>query len=111
MQEKFYVDVNGKFLGTFIGREFTDENGNVTIVEAEVPAGAIEVSSPPEDARQIWDGNAWTSLNEIAFYAELRAVSYPSIGDQLDAVFKGGAAFDEMQLQIQAVKARYPKGV
>ena len=35
---------------------------------------------------------------------------YPPIGDQLDALWKGGAAAEEMLTQIQAVKARYPKG-
>ena len=35
---------------------------------------------------------------------------YPPIGDQLDALWKGGAAAEEMLAQIQAVKARYPKG-
>ena len=43
-------------------------------------------------------------------YRELRANAYPPIGDQLDALWKGGAAAEEMLTQIQAVKARYPKG-
>ena len=34
---------------------------------------------------------------------------YPPIGDQLDALWKGGAAAAEMLTQIHAVKARYPK--
>ena len=41
-------------------------------------------------------------------YKTLR--QYPPIGDQLDALWKGGAAAEEMLTQIQAVKARYPKG-
>ena len=43
-------------------------------------------------------------------YRTLRAAAYPPIGDQLDALWKGGAAAEEMLTQIQAVKARYPKG-
>ena len=35
---------------------------------------------------------------------------YPPIGDQLDALWKGGAAAEEMLTQIHAVKARHPKG-
>ena len=111
MQEKFYVDANGKFLGTFIGREIIDENGDITIVDAEIPVGAIEVPMPPQDARQTWDGDTWVSVNEIEFYAELRKKAYPPIGDQIDAIFKGGVAFDDMQQQVQAVKVRYPKGL
>ena len=34
----------------------------------------------------------------------------PPIGDQLDALWKGGAAAEEMLAQIHAVKARHPKG-
>lgn len=43
-------------------------------------------------------------------YAEKRAVEYPSIGDQLDALFHAGVFPDEMAAQIQAVKDKYPKG-
>ena len=42
------------------------------------------------------------------YFAQRRA-AYPSIGDQLDAQWKGGAAADAMQLKIQAVKTQYPK--
>jgi hypothetical protein len=40
---------------------------------------------------------------------EARRVEYPSIGDQLDALWKGGDAAAEMLAKIQAVKAKYPK--
>ena len=43
------------------------------------------------------------------YYAKRRA-EYPSIGDQLDAMWKGGDAQTTMQAQIAAVKAKYPKG-
>lgn len=42
-------------------------------------------------------------------YIELRRKSYPAIGDQLDALWKGGEAAAEMLAQVQAVKAKYPK--
>lgn len=42
------------------------------------------------------------------YYAKRRA-EYPSIGDQLDAMWKGGDAQTAMQAQIAAVKAKYPK--
>jgi hypothetical protein len=38
-----------------------------------------------------------------------RAQSYPSIGDQLDALFHAGIFPEEMAAQIQAVKDEYPK--
>lgn len=42
------------------------------------------------------------------YYAKRRA-EYPSLGDQLDALWKGGDAQTNMQAQIAAVKAKYPK--
>ena len=43
-------------------------------------------------------------------YAEKRRKEYPSIGDQLDALWKGGDAAAEMLAKVQAVKNKYPKG-
>ena len=53
-------------------------------------------------------------LNEIArldslVYRQQRAAEYPSIGDQLDALWKGGADATEMLAKVQAVKTKYPK--
>lgn len=42
-------------------------------------------------------------------YARHRVEEYPPIGDQLDALWKGGAAAAEMLAKVQAVKAKYPK--
>jgi hypothetical protein len=42
-------------------------------------------------------------------YQRQRAAEYPPIGDQLDALWKGGDAAAEMLAQVQAVKAKYPK--
>lgn len=43
-------------------------------------------------------------------YRRLRKIEYPSIGDQLDALFHAGVFPPEMAAQIQAVKDKYPKG-
>jgi hypothetical protein len=40
-------------------------------------------------------------------YKIKRAEEYPSIPDQLDAIFHGG--LDAWKIQIQAVKDKYPK--
>jgi hypothetical protein len=42
-------------------------------------------------------------------YRRLRQPEYPSIGDQLDALWKGGAEAEAMLARIQAVKNKYPK--
>lgn len=43
-------------------------------------------------------------------YRQKRLTEYPSIGDQLDALFKAGVFPAEMSAKIQAVKEKYPKG-
>jgi hypothetical protein len=42
-------------------------------------------------------------------YIAKRAAEYPPIGDQLDALWKGGAEAEAMLAKVQAVKAKYPK--
>jgi hypothetical protein len=42
-------------------------------------------------------------------YQRKRAPEYPPIGDQLDALWKGGEDAEEMLAKVQAVKAKYPK--
>ena len=50
--------------------------------------------------------NAW--VDPKAYIAK-RIAEYPSIGDQLDALWKGGDAAAEMLAKVQAVKTKYPK--
>jgi hypothetical protein len=42
-------------------------------------------------------------------YSEKRAMSYPPIGDQLDALYHAGVFPVEMAAKLADVKARYPK--
>jgi hypothetical protein len=42
-------------------------------------------------------------------YIQKRQGEYPPIGDQLDALWKGGDAAAEMLAKVQAVKTKYPK--
>ena len=52
--------------------------------------------------------NAWVDPD---IYKYQRAAEYPPIGDQLDALWKGGAEAEAMLAKVQAVKQKYPKGV
>jgi len=49
---------------------------------------------------------AWRDPNQ---YKYQRAAAYPPIGDQLDALWKGGTALEEMKAMVMAVKDKYPK--
>ena len=42
-------------------------------------------------------------------YDELRRMAYPSFGDQLDAIWKGGEEMELMRHKILAIKQKYPK--
>ena len=42
-------------------------------------------------------------------YQRQRAPEYPPITDQLDAIWKGGDAYDVMLAKVMAVKDKYPK--
>jgi hypothetical protein len=50
--------------------------------------------------------NSWVNPNT---YKQNRAKEYPSIGDQLDALFHAGVFPEDMAEQIQAIKDKYPK--
>ena len=43
-------------------------------------------------------------------YISKRQVEYPSIGDQLDMIYRAGQGGDEFQKAIKAIKDKYPKG-
>lgn len=51
--------------------------------------------------------DAWVSPTQ---YQRDRRAEYPSIGDQLDALFHAGVFPEDMAATIQAVKDKYPKG-
>jgi hypothetical protein len=61
----------------------------------------------------VWlsEGNVPTPADPIPAltYQELRAAAYPPVGDQLDAMWKGGEPQASMLATILAVKAEYPK--
>ena len=66
-----------------------------------LPKGSVQITDEEAEAlRPVY----------IPTYAQKRAAEYPPLGDQLDALWKGGDAADEMLAKVQAVKTKYPKG-
>ena len=57
-----------------------------------------------------YDNDAVEALVASKAYIDSRVAEYPSIGDQLDALFHAGVYPEEMAATIQAVKDKYPKG-
>ena len=56
-----------------------------------------------------YDETAVQAYIDAHSYIGKRQSEYPSIGDQLDALWKGGDAQTEMLAKVMAVKAKYPK--
>ena len=48
-------------------------------------------------------------FDELADYQQLRAKEYPTISDQLDAMFHAGMLPEPLMAQIREVKNKYPK--
>ena len=73
-----------------------------TIATNPLPEGATMAE---EDIVEREDGG----LAAAADHVSLRVAAYPSIADQLDALWKGGEALYEMRARVLAVKDRFPK--
>jgi hypothetical protein len=56
-----------------------------------------------------YDETAVQAYIDAHSYIAKRVAEYPTIGDQLDALWKGGDAQTEMLAKVMAVKAKYPK--
>jgi len=57
-----------------------------------------------------YDKDAVQAYVDAHAYIAKRAAEYPPIGDQLDALWKGGSEAEAMLAKVQAVKQKYPKG-
>lgn len=111
------LDVDGYFIGMTVADDSPLEPGVYLL-----PGHSVEAPMPTvlEGKRAKWIGE-WFYEDipqpspepepepSVMTYKELRAAEYPLIGDQLDALWKGGDAAAEMLATVMAVKAKYPK--
>ena len=67
----------------------------------------IEVGYEDEEVVAGW---IKTQAESAMTYADKRRISYPPIGDQLDALWKGGDDAAAMKVIIDKVKSDNPKG-
>ena len=75
---------------------------NVASINADVPYDA-DGNEVTIDRTAV---DAWVSPEQ---YARDRVTEYPSIGDQLDMIYRAGLGGDEFQAAIAAIKTKYPK--
>ena len=70
----------------------------------------IKCPDIPTDAEILAERDRLLAEFRSREYQRQRAANYPSIGDQLDALFHAGVFPPEMAAQIQAIKDQFPKG-
>ena len=73
---------------TTVGDEAFDADGNLVAYDLDLVQAEIDSTA----------------------YIAKRVAEYPPIGDQMDALWKGGDQAAEMLNRIQEIKAKYPKG-
>jgi len=110
---KSYYRRNYNMLSTaHIYKIINGADGNIISIQRSDGA-SIPVDPNNMDYRDylkwIDEGNIPESVDTIIDYRNQRAAEYPSIGDQLDALFHAGMLPRELTIQIQAIKAKYPK--
>lgn len=94
---------------------YGEEHGN------NKPNDCVEVTEQEYDAVKSYDAIAKELSSDAngkpilvdkvdnRSYDKKRKTEYPSIGDQLDALFHAGVFPADMAAQIQAIKDKYPK--
>jgi len=76
------------------------------------PEGSTEVSRRPPRLETTWDGSTWveTDNSKAQEYARKRAEAYPSVGDQLDMIYKDMKNSTTTHAEaVEAVKTKFPK--
>ena len=68
-----------------------------------------DVAYDQNDNVVVYDQQLVDTEFESNQYKVKRVAEYPSIGDQLDALFHAGVFPSDMAEQIQAIKDKYPK--
>jgi len=94
---QYFIDDNTKQMWAFEdGVEITDPVilSKRSITEAQAQEYAAQIQN---------------DLYNALPYGVKRAREYPSIGDQLDALYHAGMLPAELSAQISAIKAKYPK--
>jgi hypothetical protein len=78
-----------------------EDYDKLTWLSADIPKPTKEeVEAKVEELKAEYDAKE---------YQRQRAPEYPSITDQLDAIWKGGDAYDAMLAKVMAIKDKYPK--
>jgi len=87
-------------------------NTHPSVVRINESLGAFDVDGNPVTLDQALVDTETARLqaeSDATKYQRDRKAEYPSIGDQLDALFHAGVFPADMAAQLQAVKDKYPR--
>ncbi len=87
-------------------------NTHPSVVRINDSLGAFDVDGNPVTLDQAIVDTETARLqaeSDATKYQRDRKAEYPSIGDQLDALFHAGVFPADMAAQLQAVKDKYPR--
>lgn len=87
------------------GAEVSIAVGNGEVTWLNPPVAPVSEDQIREEQQRL------QQLSDLDLYKQNRAQKYPSIGDQLDALYHAGVFPPEMEEKIRAVKNKYPKPV
>lgn len=122
---KGFSKISSHDKGGIVKVKFIQATGEIVCAGSfrdDLKAGAGETivdytgNTMPQNLNDFWfkDGEFIEKSSDEKYksnYRNLRSREYPTMGDQLDAIWKGGADLDAMKAQVMAVKAKYPKPV
>ena len=95
------IDKVAAILALRPGAAFSAEDNKITWLDKS----QTEPTPDEIEQKQAELLTAWNATE----YRRLREKAYPSIGDQLDAMYHAGLFPPEMAEKIKAVKAKFPK--
>lgn len=92
-------------MGEIIGWKHNHQSGMSTVdgVITEFPGGI-----PSDEDIATWKKEYDAHISATAYIGK-RVDAYPNIGDQLDALWKGGDDADAMKILVNKVKSDFPK--
>ena len=83
--------------------------GDTNTIESYKVVRDNKIKAKQEEALKKVEEDKKKSESQLVSYTAVRSVMYPSIGDQLDALYHAGIFPEEMANKIKEVKDKYPK--
>ena len=83
--------------------------GDTNTIESYKVVRDNKIKAQQEEVFKKAEEDKKKSESQLVSYTAVRSAMYPSIGDQLDALYHAGVFPEEMASKIREVKEKYPK--